>query len=93
MRICNPERKYTDSNQALKTSFADPDLGSESGMNNPDHISESLAVLRTWDVYSGSRIRLFSIPDPNFFHSGSQIHIKELKYFTLKNSFLKLSEI
>jgi hypothetical protein len=28
-------------------------------------------VLRIRDVYPGSRIRLFSIPDPNFFHTGS----------------------
>ncbi len=29
------------------------------------------AVLRIWEVYSGSRIRIFSIPDPDFFHPGS----------------------
>ena len=35
-----------------------------------------------------SRIRLFSIPDPNFFHPGSRIHIKEFKYLNPKNYFL-----
>ncbi len=30
----------------------------------------------------------FSIPDPNFFHPGSRIHIKEFKYFNPKNCFL-----
>ncbi len=37
-----------------------------------------------------SRIRLFSIPDPNFFHPGSWIHIKYFKYLTQTN-FFKLS--
>jgi uncharacterized Zn-finger protein len=38
----------------------------------------------------GSRIQIFSIPDPGsvFFHPGSRIHIKALKYFTNKNLFL-----
>ncbi len=31
-----------------------------------------------------SRIRIFSIPDPNFFHSGSLNHFKEFKYFNPK---------
>ncbi len=31
-----------------------------------------------------SRIRIFSIPGPNFFHPGSRIRIKEFKYFTQK---------
>ncbi len=40
-----------------------------------------------------SRIRIFSIPDPNFFHPGSKfspsrIPIKEFKYFNPKNCFL-----
>jgi hypothetical protein len=34
-------------------------------------------VLRIRDVYPGSQIRIFSIPDPNFFYSGSRIRIKE----------------
>jgi hypothetical protein len=43
-------------------------------------------MLRIWDVYPGSRIRLFSIPDPRseFFHPGSRIRIKEFKYFNPK---------
>ncbi len=35
-----------------------------------------------------SRIRIFSIPDPNFFHPGSRIQIKEFKYFYPKKWFL-----
>ncbi len=36
-----------------------------------------------------SRIRLFRsrIPDPNFFHPGSRIRIKEFKFFNPKNGF------
>ncbi len=30
----------------------------------------------------------YSIPDPNFFHPGSRIHIKEFKYFNPKNCIL-----
>jgi hypothetical protein len=48
-------------------------------------------VLRIRDVFpdSGSRFRLFSIPDPNFFHpgSGSRISIKNLSILTEKNGF------
>jgi hypothetical protein len=43
-----------------------------------DHLSHS-------DVYPGSRIRLFSIPDP-----GSRIRIKEFKYFNPKKMVSKL---
>ncbi len=32
-------------------------------------------------VFPVLRIRLFSIPDPNFFHPVSRIRIKEFKYF------------
>jgi hypothetical protein len=35
-----------------------------------------------------SRIRLLSIPDPNCFHPGSRIRIKEFKYFNPKKWFL-----
>ncbi len=38
--------------------------------------------------FSRSRIRLFSILDPNFFHLRSRIHIKEFKYFNPKKWFL-----
>jgi hypothetical protein len=38
-----------------------------------------LPVLRIWDVYPGSRMQLFSIPDP--------VRIKEFKYFNPKNSY------
>ncbi len=41
---------------------------------------------RIRDVYLGSRIRLFSIPDPNCLHPGSRILIKEFKYFNLKKA-------
>jgi hypothetical protein len=57
----------------------------------------SLPVLRIRDVYLESRIRIFSIPDKNFFHLGSRvkkingsrirIRIKELKYFNPKYYF------
>jgi hypothetical protein len=45
-------------------------------------------VMRIRDVYPGSQIRIFSIPDPNFFHPGSRIRIKEFKYFNPKKLFL-----
>ena len=52
-------------------------------------------MLRIRDVYSSvadpgclSRIRIFSIPDPNFFNLGSRIRIKKFKYFNPKNWFL-----
>jgi hypothetical protein len=45
-------------------------------------------VLRIRDVYSESRIRIYSIPDPNFFHPGSRTRIKEIKYFNPKKWFL-----
>jgi hypothetical protein len=49
-------------------------------------------VLRIRDVYPGSRIRLFSIPDPGseFFHPGFRIRIKEFKYFQLKKMVSEL---
>ncbi len=47
-------------------------------------------MFRTRDVYPGSRIRLFSIPDPKFFHPGSTS--KNLSILTQK-IVLKLSEI
>ena len=37
-----------------------------------------------------SRIRIFSIPDPNFSHPGSRIHNKEFKYFNPKKCFKAL---
>ncbi len=46
------------------------------------------AVLRILDVYPGSQIRLFSIPDLNFFHPRSRIHMKEFKNFNPKNCCL-----
>ena len=36
--------------------------------------------------YPGSRIRLFSIPDPNCLHPGSRIRIKEFKNFKPKKN-------
>jgi hypothetical protein len=35
---------------------------------NLEQLNYKLTVLRIRDVYPGSRIRLFFIPDPNFFH-------------------------
>ncbi len=43
-------------------------------------------VWRIRDVYPGSRIRLFSILDPNCLHSGSRILIKEFKFFNPKKA-------
>jgi hypothetical protein len=40
-----------------------------------------------------SRIRLFSIPDPNFFHPVSRIRIKEFKYINPKNGFEALGNM
>ncbi len=37
---------------------------------------------------TGFRIRFFSISDPNFFHPGSRICIKEFQYFNPKKWFL-----
>ncbi len=48
-----------------------------SGMFIPDPRSECFP----------SPIRMFSIPDPNFFHPGSRIRIKKFKYFNPKNWF------
>ncbi len=45
-------------------------------------------ALRSLDVHPGSRIRIFSIPDPNSFHPRSRIRIKEFGYFKLKKLFL-----
>ncbi len=47
-----------------------------------------ISVLRIRDVYPGSRIRLFSIPDPNFFISDPHQRIW-LGYFNPKNCFLR----
>jgi hypothetical protein len=50
------------------------------------HKLESSPVWRIRDVYTGSRIRLFSIPDPNCLHPRSRILIKEFKYFNPKKA-------
>ncbi len=42
---------------------------------------------------SGSRIRLFSIPDPNCLHPGSRIRIKEFKYFNPKKNKKMVSKL
>ncbi len=44
------------------------------------------------DLLCLSRIRVFSIPDPNYFYPGSGIRIKEFKYFNPK-IVSKLSEL
>jgi hypothetical protein len=44
------------------------------------------SVLRIRDVYPGSRIRLFSIPNPGSELSPSRILVKEFKYFNPKKS-------
>ncbi len=55
------------------------------------HLPYSPPFVRGCDLYNKcsvvdpgclwSRIRIFSIPDPNFLHPGSRICIKEFKYF------------
>jgi len=45
-------------------------------------------VCRIRDVYPGSRIRLFSIPDPGSELLPSRIRIKEFNYFNLRKWFL-----
>jgi hypothetical protein len=47
-----------------------------------------LPVLRIRDVYPGSDFVPSRIPDPNCFHPGSRIPIKELKYFNPKKWLL-----
>jgi hypothetical protein len=56
--------------------------------NHPGREGETKkrSVLRIRDVYPGSRIRLFSIPDPNCLHPGSRILIEEFKYFNPKKN-------
>jgi hypothetical protein len=56
-------------------------------------LNHYFAVLRIRDVYPGSRIRLFSIPDPNFLHPGSRILIKEFKYFDPKKPKKMVSKL
>ena len=41
----------------------------------------------------GSRIRLFSIPDPKCLHPGSRILIKEFKYFNPKKTNKMVSKL
>jgi hypothetical protein len=50
------------------------------------YFTQYFAVWRIRDVYPGSRIRLFSIPDPGSELSPSRILIKEFKYFNPKKS-------
>ncbi len=51
------------------------------------------AVLRIPDVYSRSRIQIFSIPDQEFFYPGSRICIKEFSSILTQKMVSKLSEI
>ncbi len=50
-------------------------------------------MLRIRDVYPGSRIRLFSIPDPNCLNPGSLILIKEFKYLIHKKNQKMVSKL
>ncbi len=61
-------------------------------------IAPKNSVFRIRDVYPGSRIRLFSIPDPTFFHPGSElslsrIRINEFKYFNSKKTKHMVSKL
>jgi hypothetical protein len=51
-------------------------------------LQQSKILYSVGDVYPGTRIRIFSIPDPNYFHPGSRIHIEELNKFNPKKLFL-----
>jgi hypothetical protein len=51
------------------------------------------SVLRIRDVYPGSQVRLFSMPDPTCLHPGSRILIKEFQYFNPKKMVSKLLKI
>jgi hypothetical protein len=57
-------------------------IGERHGSANSDPYQnvDGGPVLRIRDVYPGSQIRLFSIPDPNYLHPGSRIRIKEFKF-------------
>ncbi len=48
------------------------------------YIFSYLSVLRIWDVYPVSEFFPYRIPDPNSFHPGSRIRIKEFEYLTPK---------
>jgi hypothetical protein len=56
---------------------------------NSERIYGPQAVLRIRDIYPRSRIQFFPfrISDPNFFHPGAQICLKEFEYFKPKNGF------
>jgi hypothetical protein len=58
-------------------------------------VSDPGCLSRIPDVYPGSecfpsRFRMFFIPDPNFFHPGSRIRIKQFQYFNPENGFYAL---
>ncbi len=57
----------------------------EAADGNQQVASQAKLIYGVADSGCLSRIRLFSIPDPNFFHPGPRIGIKKL--------FIKLSEI
>jgi hypothetical protein len=56
-------------------------------------VEDTIPVLRIRDVYPGSRIRRFSIPDPNCLQPGSRIRIKEFKYFNPKKTNKMVSKL
>ncbi len=56
--------------------------------NTIDGLKGKKAVLRIRDVYPGSDFFPSRIPDPNCFHPGSWICIKEFKYYNPKKWFL-----
>jgi hypothetical protein len=63
-----------------------PDFDEETGLLHK--VSGKKTVLRILDVYPGSDFFPSRIPDPNCFHPGSRIRIKEVKYFNPKKWFL-----
>jgi hypothetical protein len=61
--------------------------------NAKNHETCDKAVLRIRNVYLGSRIQIFSIPDSGSEFSLSRIRIKEFKYFNPKNCFQALGNM
>ncbi len=73
-----------------------PRSGSKSTNSNPNARGAMRACISSVaDLGCLYRIQdpTFSIPDPNFFHSGSRIRIQEFKYFNPKKLFLSSPEI
>ncbi len=78
---------------ALQASIAHISYGTGISCFSRSLKTKFFSVLRIRDVYPGSRIRLFSMPDPTCLHPGSRILIKEFQYFNPKKMVSKLLKI